>query len=78
VTEVTGTADEWTGRGPSASGASQRCSSRSSPGPAGAEGGTVAGRADVCELCPPHDRDGQTARLAALTVWEILRGLAGR
>jgi len=34
--------------------------------------------ADVCELCPPHDRDGQTARLAALTVWEILRGLAGR
>jgi len=34
--------------------------------------------ADLCELCPPHDRDGQTARLAALTVWEILRGLAGR
>lgn len=34
--------------------------------------------ADVCELCPPHDRDGQTARLAALTVWELLRGLAAR
>lgn len=34
--------------------------------------------ADVVELCPRHDRDDQTARLAALTVWEILRGLAAR
>jgi arginase family enzyme len=34
--------------------------------------------ADVVELAPPHDQDGQTARLAALTVWEILRGLATR
>jgi len=34
--------------------------------------------ADVVELSPPHDQDGQTARLAALTVWEILRGLATR
>lgn len=34
--------------------------------------------ADVCELCPPHDGEGRTARLAALTVWEILRGLAAR
>jgi formiminoglutamase len=34
--------------------------------------------ADVVELSPPHDQDGQTARLAALTVWQILRGLATR
>jgi formiminoglutamase len=34
--------------------------------------------ADVVELCPRLDRDEQTARLAALTVWEILRGLAAR
>ena len=34
--------------------------------------------ADVVELSPPHDQDGQTARLGALTVWEILRGLATR
>ncbi|MBA2627011.1 MAG: arginase family protein, partial [Gemmatimonadales bacterium] len=33
---------------------------------------------DVVELCPPHDRDGQTARLAALTVWHLLRGFAAR
>lgn len=31
--------------------------------------------ADVVELSPPHD-DGRTARLAALTVWELLRGRA--
>jgi hypothetical protein len=30
------------------------------------------------ELSPPHDRDGQTAALAALTVWQVLRGLATR
>jgi formiminoglutamase len=34
--------------------------------------------ADVVELNPMFDRDGQTARLAARTVWEILRGLATR
>jgi formiminoglutamase len=34
--------------------------------------------ADLCELCPPHDEGGRTARLAALTAWEILRGLAER
>jgi formiminoglutamase len=34
--------------------------------------------ADLCEVSPPFDRDGQTARLAALTVWELLRGLAAR
>lgn len=33
---------------------------------------------DVVELCPPLDRDGQTARLAALTVWQFLRGVATR
>ncbi|MBI5067535.1 MAG: formimidoylglutamase [Deltaproteobacteria bacterium] len=34
--------------------------------------------ADVCELCPAHDEGGRTARLAALTAWEILRGLSQR
>jgi formiminoglutamase len=34
--------------------------------------------ADVVELNPPVDRDGQTARLAALTVWWVLRGCAER
>jgi formiminoglutamase len=34
--------------------------------------------ADVVELNPAFDRDGQTARLAALTVWSLLRGLADR
>jgi formiminoglutamase len=34
--------------------------------------------ADVVELNPAVDRDGQTARLAALTVWWILRGYAER
>jgi len=33
---------------------------------------------DVVELSPPHDRDEQTARLAALTVWEFLAGLSER
>ncbi|MHB1225386.1 MAG: formimidoylglutamase [Gemmatimonadaceae bacterium] len=33
---------------------------------------------DVVELCPPLDRDGQTAALAARTVWAVLQGLAGR
>lgn len=34
--------------------------------------------ADVVELNPAVDRDGQTARLAALTVWWILRGYIER
>jgi formiminoglutamase len=34
--------------------------------------------ADVVELNPRVDRDGQTARLAAVTVWQILRGRAER
>jgi formiminoglutamase len=34
--------------------------------------------ADVVELNPSVDRDGQTARLAALTVWWLLRGYAER
>jgi len=33
---------------------------------------------DVVEFNPMLDRDGQTGRLAALTVWHILRGLATR
>jgi formiminoglutamase len=39
--------------------------------------GTV-GSIDVVELCPPLDPDGRTARLAARTVWEFLRGVAAR
>ena len=34
--------------------------------------------ADVVELNPAVDRDSQTARLAALTVWSLLRGRAER
>lgn len=33
--------------------------------------------ADLVELNPRFDRDAQTAKLAALTVWELLRGRAG-
>lgn len=33
---------------------------------------------DVVELSPPFDRDDQTARLAALTVWEFLVGFSQR
>lgn len=33
---------------------------------------------DVVELNPSYDRDGQTTRLAARTVWEVLRGLLTR
>jgi formiminoglutamase len=33
---------------------------------------------DVVETNPAHDRDGQTARLAALTVWTVLAGLTDR
>jgi formiminoglutamase len=39
--------------------------------------GTV-GSIDVVELCPPLDPDGRTARLAARTAWEFLRGVAAR
>lgn len=44
----------------------------------------AAGRAeqvrsvDVVELNPRFDPDGRTARLAAVTVWRVLRGLAAR
>jgi formiminoglutamase len=34
--------------------------------------------ADIVELNPAVDRDGQTARLAALTVWWLLRGRSER
>jgi formiminoglutamase len=33
---------------------------------------------ELVELNPNYDRDGQTARLAALTIWNILRGVALR
>lgn len=33
---------------------------------------------DLVELAPPHDPDGRTARLAALTIWRFLRGWSGR
>ena len=33
---------------------------------------------DLSEVNPAHDRDGQTARLAALTVWNFLHGLSRR
>jgi formiminoglutamase len=33
---------------------------------------------DLCELNPVYDVDGRTARLAAVTVWQLLRGLAER
>jgi formiminoglutamase len=33
---------------------------------------------DVVEMNPNYDRDGQTARLAAMTVWQVLRGLSLR
>ena len=34
--------------------------------------------ADLVEMNPNYDRDGQTARLAALTIWHLLRGIALR
>ncbi len=39
---------------------------------------TAVTSADVVELNPRFDPDGQTARLAALTVWWLLRGRAER
>jgi formiminoglutamase len=44
----------------------------------GAGRSTAVASADVVELSPRHDVDGQTARLAALTVWWLLRGRAER
>lgn len=38
----------------------------------------LVGSMDVVELNPAFDLDGRTARLAALTVWHFLRGLAAR
>jgi formiminoglutamase len=32
----------------------------------------------IAELSPPHDLDGRTARLCALTVWRFLQGVAAR
>jgi formiminoglutamase len=62
----------------------------SAPNPGGLDGVEVlesvreAGRLpavvgfDVVEVCPPLDRDGQSARWAALAVWQFLAGLAER
>ncbi|SMO36955.1 formimidoylglutamase [Fodinibius sediminis] len=33
---------------------------------------------DISELNPEYDRDGQTARLAALTIWQFMLGLSQR
>jgi formiminoglutamase len=33
---------------------------------------------DLVEVNPSHDPDGRTARLAAVTLWHLFRGLAGR
>jgi formiminoglutamase len=33
---------------------------------------------DLCELNPVYDVDGRTGRLAAVTVWQLLRGMAER
>lgn len=33
---------------------------------------------DLCEVNPVYDVDGRTARLAAVTVWQLLRGLSER
>ena len=33
---------------------------------------------DIVEVSPPLDRDDQTSRLAALTIWTFLQGLAER
>lgn len=45
---------------------------------AAAGGSSAVTSADVVELNPAVDRDGQTVRLAALTVWWLLRGRAER
>ncbi|HLR25294.1 MAG TPA: formimidoylglutamase, partial [Fodinibius sp.] len=33
---------------------------------------------DICEVNPTYDRDGQTAKLAALTIWNFLLGVSQR
>jgi formiminoglutamase len=33
---------------------------------------------DISEMNPRFDRDGQTARLIAVTVWHVLKGIVGR
>ncbi len=33
---------------------------------------------DIVELSPPHDADGATARVAALTIWHFLKGVTMR
>ncbi|RIL09217.1 MAG: hypothetical protein DCC75_07050 [Proteobacteria bacterium] len=33
---------------------------------------------DIVEVNPTFDRDGQTARIAALTIWHFLRGVCQR
>jgi formiminoglutamase len=43
-----------------------------------AGGSPAVASVDVVELNPQHDVDGHTARLAALTVWRVLRGRASR
>ena len=62
----------------------------SAPNPAGLSGAAVlacaraAGKSpqvssfELVEINPVHDHDGQSARWAALVVWNILMGLAGR
>src|SRR5262249_48336213 len=62
----------------------------SAPNPAGLSGWEVAACArligscsdvssfDLVEINPRHDRDGQSARWAALVVWNFLVGRAGR
>ena len=33
---------------------------------------------DLCEMNPRFDRDGQTARLIAVTIWHVLKGIVAR
>lgn len=33
---------------------------------------------DICEMNPKFDRDGQTARVAALTIWKFINGFQNR
>ena len=39
---------------------------------------TTVRSVDIAEFNPVYDRDGQTGRLAALTIWHVLRGFATR
>lgn len=38
----------------------------------------AVGSCDIVELSPRYDRDGQTAKLAAFGLWQILRGVSER